>query len=543
MSESNLTGCPPDDEFNDYLAQALSQADAAAFEEHLETCDTCELRIQVFLENQSFVLCGSNRLIEKNGFEREPQPQIRRYQAMELIDSGGFGVVWKMLDLELNRTVAVKVMKARDADNQTLSRRFFSEAQISSQLSHPFVVPVHDIGLLPDGRGYFVMKYIAGKRLNEAFPKDSLSTIDFAPRVQAFENICQAIAFAHDKGVIHRDLKPQNVMVGEQGDIQVMDWGLAKVVADSHLSDKPESESIAKIVDTARDSSDKTAVGALGTYAYMSPEQTENAANATFRSDVFSLGAILCELLTGNAPYQTDSAKELRAMALRADLRVAHHRIDRSPLSSSSIAAICKKSLSPDPVDRYASAQRLLDDVTAYLNDQPVTARVEPISSKIGRWVRKHPQVTTGVATALILIASVLVVGNAVLSAKNRELKLANQNQVRQAEKAKSRFELALKAVKNYHSSVSRDAMLRKPELKELRKTLMEAAREFYEELAQDLESSESLEEQWQLAVALTEVSRINEEIGSTEDAIKVQKQVSKSSHRLCERIQTISKK
>ncbi|MEM7783646.1 MAG: protein kinase, partial [Planctomycetota bacterium] len=279
MPPKYLSACPADVELRAYLSDELDIATKASLEEHIESCGHCERRLGSLLDSQSFAIFTwsalpfSNSNLDLNSIK---QPYTPRYECLGLIDVGGFGSVWKMLDSQFNRLVAVKTLKVRHAMDPSLIRRFFAEAQICSQLTHPFVVPIHDMGYLQDGRPYFAMKLVEGQQLDQAFPHQpqGQDSADWMTRVQAFGSICQAMAFAHDRNIIHRDLKPQNVMIGRHGEVQVMDWGLAKQIlepeqVDSKIDMVPTDDR--PIADTVRSGLDDTQVGALGTYAYMAP--------------------------------------------------------------------------------------------------------------------------------------------------------------------------------------------------------------------------------------------------------------------------------
>ena len=165
----------------------------------------------------------------------EPPHRVGRYQIEGEIARGGMGVVFRARDSDLNRTLAIKVLRSEYRGIVEVERRFREEAQITGQLQHPSIPPVHELGLLPDGKPFFAMKLILGKTLGHLLT-ERRSISETLPRfLGVFEHLCQAIAYAHSRGVIHRDLKPSNVMVGNFGEVQVMDWGLAKVLGNTHV--------------------------------------------------------------------------------------------------------------------------------------------------------------------------------------------------------------------------------------------------------------------------------------------------------------------
>ena len=252
-------------------------------------------------------LSEAERLPDFGAVDKVP-PRIPGYETLMLIDEGGMGVVWRVRDLQFERSLAIKVMKAAWSEDSHRVCRFFAEARITAQLAHPSIVPVHALGLLADGRPYYTMKLVKGDTLADllkAGPDVASRRMEF---LQVFARVCQALAFAHKEGVIHLDLKPSNVMVGEHGGVQVMDWGLAKMLAES--DDRP---------------------GVAGTWPYMPPEQANGRIEEVERrSDVFGLGAMLCAILTGEPPYVGPTPEDVKRQAREADLADAYARLGRA---------------------------------------------------------------------------------------------------------------------------------------------------------------------------------------------------------------------
>ena len=236
-----------------------------------------------------------------------PLGSAARYVLGEEIAHGGMGAVHRATDTAIGREVAVKVLLDKYAPTSGTARRFHDEARITGQLQHPNIPAVHDLGTLPDGRPFLVMKLIKGAtldRLLEARPEPSADRGRF---LAVFEAVCQAVAYAHAHQVVHRDLKPANVMVGAFGEVQVMDWGLAKVIdptrPEAARPPDPDETWATRIVPT-RDVDSATEAGSvLGTPAFMPPEQAAGAVDLIGpRTDVFGLGALLCVILTGRPP-------------------------------------------------------------------------------------------------------------------------------------------------------------------------------------------------------------------------------------------------
>jgi tRNA A-37 threonylcarbamoyl transferase component Bud32 len=253
-----------------------------------------------------------------------------RYHLLGEIARGGMGAVFKARDPGLGRDLALKILLDQHRQRADLVDRFVEEAQICGQLQHPGVVPVYELGNLADQRPFFTMKLVKGQTLAALLAERTDGDL---PRFLAiFEAICQTVAYAHSRGVIHRDLKPSNVMVGSFGEVQVMDWGLAKVLPrDAGAAGEHEPAPNATVVGTLRsqgDSDISQAGTVLGTPAYMAPEQARGETDVIDRrADVFALGSILCEVLTGRPAFGGGSAGEILAAAARGETSEALDRL------------------------------------------------------------------------------------------------------------------------------------------------------------------------------------------------------------------------
>jgi WD40 repeat protein/serine/threonine protein kinase len=295
------------------------------------------------------------------------------YEVLQEIARGGMGIVFKGRDTDLRRDVAVKVLLEDHQGEAELIKRFVEEARISGQLQHPGITPIYELGESADGRPYFAMKLVNGETLARLLGARTNPQEGCERFLKIFEQICQTMAYAHSRGVIHRDLKPANIMVGAFGEVQVMDWGLAKVLAEGSASQMAHPDN--DLIHTIRsvDVDDSAAVGphtrcgsVLGTLAYMSPEQAMGRIDQIDqRTDVFGLGAILCEVLTGRPPYVAPNSEELRRKVARAELSEAFDRLDRCG-ADKELIGLAQRTLASKPAERPADAGVLAIELVKY---------------------------------------------------------------------------------------------------------------------------------------------------------------------------------
>lgn len=302
----------------------------------------------------------------------QPEIPTTRYEILDRLGEGGMGVVYLARDRELGREVALKVLRTPEPSAEE-RERILREARILASLEHPGIAPIHDVGVLSDGRVFYVMKRICGDRL-DSFAHSPQPRTEL---LRVFRQVCDAVAFAHATGVIHRDLKPQNVMLGAFGEVLVLDWGVAKLRA--HPAEAAHAREV-------QPTGEHTAPGAIvGTPGYMAPEQLTGRSTAVDeRADVFGLGGILCFLLTGDHP-PTGLPDGERWLTVPAPLR-----------------AICERARAPLPEHRYRSASELAADVANYVDALPVTAHREGLLERGRRVAVRH-------RTALLLILAYLV--------------------------------------------------------------------------------------------------------------------------------------
>jgi serine/threonine-protein kinase len=345
----------------DYVAE-MPQADRDALRAELVALDA-ELRSQ---RDSPF------------GTRAAGAPCLGRYRDLGEIGRGGMGAVHRVRDLILHRDLALKVLaRGPRGEEAEAERRFIEEAQVVGQLQHPGIPPLHEVGRLPDGRPYFTMKLIKGRTLRDLLKERPDPGTELARFVAVFEQIAQTMAYAHSKRVLHRDLKPSNVMVGAFGEVQVMDWGLVKVLKAGKGEGEPRGErpdaaaaqgglSVIRTVRAEVPDLDTQAGALLGTPDYIAPEQARGERDEIDeRSDVFGLGAILCEILSGQPPYVGRSSDEVRRKAARADLADALARLAGCG-AEGELIDLARTCLAPEPLDRPRDAAQVAEAVSAY---------------------------------------------------------------------------------------------------------------------------------------------------------------------------------
>jgi serine/threonine-protein kinase len=315
---------------------------------------------------------------------------LRDYQLMEQLGRGGMGEVYRCNDPALGRDLAIKVMKAALRHDPAIERRFLREARITGSLQHPGIVAVHNLGRLADGRLHYTMRLVRGRTFADILKEDAGKPERLPALLGIFENICQAVAYAHSKRVIHRDLKPANVMVGRFGEVQVMDWGLAKLLSPDGGTAAPEETIDAATTRIATESADTPAdlsrMGSgMGTPAYMPPEQALGEWDTVDeRADVFALGSILCEMLTGQPAYSGGDGDERLRRARRGDMTEALVRLAQCG-ADATLVELCRECLALErrdrPRDAGAVAKRI-GEYQAEVQDRLRRAELERVAAE-----------------------------------------------------------------------------------------------------------------------------------------------------------------
>ncbi len=319
------------------------------------------------------VLDGAVNPSQKNGAIDESQldfefeqsesaehQKIGRYRIQHELGSGGMGVVLHAYDELLERDVAIKLIRRRFLKQPKVHRRFVKEALLTSRLQHPCIVPIYDLGLTEDERPYFAMKLISGQSLASLLSNTPAMQQDRSQLLKIFERVCQSLAYAHSQHILHLDIKPANIMVGTYGEVHMMDWGLARECKPLDVNGSANSEGRCEL---AAVECEEDHIG--GTPAYMSPEQARGeTVNAS--ADVFGLGALLCEILTGSPPFRGSNLKRIHARAMRGKLENAFLLLDQCNRDARLIH-LAKQCLSPRAVDRPPTAADVASALNGYL--------------------------------------------------------------------------------------------------------------------------------------------------------------------------------
>ncbi|MCA9125177.1 MAG: PD40 domain-containing protein [Planctomycetaceae bacterium] len=359
-----------------------------------------------------------------------------RYSILRPHATGGLGAVFVARDEELSRDVALKEIQSRYADDVDCRARFKLEAEVTAVLEHPGIIPVYGMGQYADGRPYYVMRFIHGDSLRDAIKRFYNVESTVKKRTVAFRNmlsrlidVCNAIEFAHTRGVLHRDLKPGNIMLGKYGETLVVDWGLVRVSTDSDSGTEQPNDSHPPI--TSSDSSARTRTGsAIGTPAFMSPEQASGDMDRMGPlSDVYSLGATLYCILTGRPPFDGRDVDTVLQAVKQGDFpRPRKLR----PEIAKTLEAICLKAMALQPGKRYQSAAALAEDIEQWLADEPVSAYKPTLPEQVGRWTRRHRSWVLAGMVMLLLITTGSIISALLIDRARRQAIVAKVREAQQ---------------------------------------------------------------------------------------------------------------
>ena len=387
-----LAACPDETKIAEFVAHALPGALTTTIEEHIADCDDCR--------NLVFALAGTSSgsmpsapAAEVEDYRELVPVEVGHYVLGDQIARGGMGRIRVARDRRLGRTVAIKEILDGGADARM---RFEREVRITARLQHPSIVDVHEAGAWPTGEPFFAMKLVSGRSLDKVIGE--ATTLDarlaLLPNVLA---VADAIAYAHRERVIHRDLKPQNILVGSFGEVVVIDWGLAKDLTND-VPDLPHGG------EPAPQSGEQTVAGrVIGTLAYMPPEQALGQ-SVDERADVYALGALLFHLLAGRPPVIGSTAQEMLAMI-----------VDGPPVSLSEVQpgvpadllAIVHKAMAHEAADRYPTARELAEDLRRFQTGQLVGAHRYSTGQRARRWLRRHRTAAVASSAALAVLLAV----------------------------------------------------------------------------------------------------------------------------------------
>jgi len=369
-------------------------------------------------------------------------PPPGRYQLEGEVARGGMGAILRVWDGDLRRHLAMKVALpnaatptaiAAHASEAARLARFLEEARVTSQLDHPGIVPVHELGLDAAGRHYFTMKLVEGRDMKR------ILELVFAAQegwnqtraLGVILKVCEAMAYAHQKGIIHRDLKPANIMVGNFGEVYVMDWGLSRVLHREDLHDLRLAVDVPHAVAGAtgangaeRDSHLVTMDGVvLGTPAYMPPEQAHGAlAQMSPRSDVYSIGAMLYHLLSGRVPYSVPGTRqEPRDVLAQVRTGSPLPLLQCNPKVPAELVAICDRAMARDPTQRYADTLAFADDLRACLEGRVVAAYETGAIAELRKWIRRNRTLASALAAAVVILVAAVAVTSSLWMLAKRE--------------------------------------------------------------------------------------------------------------------------
>ncbi len=400
-----------------------------------------------------------------------------RYTRTRLHATGGIGRVWLARDASFGREVALKEIRPERGANELIWSRFLEEARITGQLEHPGIVPVYELGTGDADSGpFYTMRFVKGRTLAEAAhdyhkarAAGTATPLDFVTLLNAFVGVCNALAYAHSRGVIHRDLKGQNIVLGDFGEVIVLDWGLAKIIG----APDAVADGLATLPDGGNPRFQTLAGRALGTPAYMPPEQAAGRLDEVDRrSDVYGLGAILYEILTGRAPFDGSITADILRRVIEEEPPPPHAVVPATPRP---LEAVCLKAMAKHQADRYASAADLADDVRRWVADEPVSAFPEPWIRRFGRWAKRH-RTAVSAAAALLVTATVALSVSAALIRRERDEARAQRNE------ARAQRQVARTAVDEMYTEVAEKWL--EDNLDPIQKEFLEKALAYYETFA-----------------------------------------------------------
>ncbi|MDZ4847650.1 MAG: serine/threonine-protein kinase [Pirellulaceae bacterium] len=466
----------------------------------------------------------------------------QRFEIRRPLDRGGLGVVSIALDKELNREVALKEIRNDCADDEAYRSKFLLEAEVTGGLEHPGIVPVYALGKRPDGRPYYAMRLIKGdnflvhiKRFHEIVVdgKERFDGAALRRLLRRFLDVCQAMEYAHVRGVLHRDLKPSNIMLGKYGETLVIDWGLAKPRG-THLrasSQQGVQSSFEKMLVPSGSNDGMTAQGSMvGTIAYAPPEQLSGDLDLVDeRSDIYSLGAILYELLTCQPPGKGRNRESVIKMVISGTIQSPRMIQPQIPKA---LEAICRRAIATEPIKRFGSAAELGLEVERWLDDLPVKSYAEPLLLRARRWIRRHQSLVATIGVVVLmstlglgLYSSIVRQNNIRLGELNYQLDgqnalLVQAKTVAQEYKAEAinRYSIAKGAIDATVLGTS-DSLNRLPGTQRLQMRLLQQAADDYKKLSENRSDDPELElERVRSLVRLADIYHLQNNLKAAHD-------------------------
>jgi eukaryotic-like serine/threonine-protein kinase len=528
LSDASLDSLNPNERTNPFEETVISKnerGDGNDSESSSDPDDVFEATMESRVDPDAGILQTVDREKAADPHVKEtvdfaPETQSR-YTLTRVHGEGGLGQVWLAVDPSLNRDVALKRIRPGKGSSRDAQLRLIREAQITGQLEHPNIMPVYELEQRDEkGRPYYTMKFLRGDTLQDRIKayhkkknRGKADPIDLVKLLNFFIDICNAIAYAAARGVVHRDLKPQNVMIGDFGEVIVLDWGLAKKIENQEIDSGRRELRLGDLVD----GTETIAGQVVGSPAYMAPEQAAALNDQVdARTDVYGLGAMLFTILIGHPPHRGtktgNSAKDTIELLNRISSGETPRLRDLDATIPKALDAICAKAMNKGARLRYQDARDLAMDVECYLADEAVTVHKESLLQKTGRWLRKHRTKAQTIAISLIVVAVVAIASAITVNdAKNREA-LAKKE-------ALLHFEQARRSIDKSLIELS-DALTEYPGVQEVRRRLLEDAAKDYETLAE--QKSEQPELRLEIArslVRLGEVHRLLERFKDAEPA------------------------
>lgn len=434
---------------------------------------------------------------------RRSEDPDARYHPTKLHARGGLGAVYHARDQELNRLVALKEILPEHSDKPHFQEKFLFEAEITGSLEHPGIVPVYGLGRYSDDQPYYAMRFIRGQTFGDRIrvfheanrPPGPSSYFDreFRALLRRLIDTCNAMHFAHEHGVLHRDLKPDNVMLGNYGETLVVDWGLAKQLSDRR-DDSPLPHDKTLPGSRGRDDSSKTRQGAIvGTPMYMSPEQAMGRIDdLDGRTDIYSLGAMLFYIVTGERPIAGKTSVDVIQNVRVGKVRNVHDLVPKAPRA---LASICRKAMALDANDRYANAIEFAEDIERWINDELVLAHAndESVWERSGRLIRRYRSWTLSGAASMAVITLVSLFAAVLVNQARKQERIAKVQASEFKQDAVNRYRRSREAIDTWLVQSS-DALQFFPGTQAIRERLLQRAVRDYEQLSDDVSDDPQLE-------------------------------------------------